>query len=648
MNIFHLAHARDEESPRSVMMRTAYANGFGSVSAIARAFGAKESRQPLAWQMQQSKLVGQLASHEHLNGKQFLASFYKQLGRTSESPVEVMGLAVPAANIRTDAYSFCPDCIRADNHPSILDLNWLRSCPYHTCKLESACPACSREIRWTQLSGPYCQCGFDLRNTPRTFMRADSSHRILRIFRRQDQPALDRFIFALKALRYAPAREQAQSIVENAARVADCDEEVFKELLEASMLLHPCLPTKPLLAPWIASEDSWIKSQVHHLLNSKTDIADASGTCNCSELQLYQDEMVYALKISPTKLRSFLTRDLVQRVKGKEARWKYSAKKLCMLLEQSTTPSTAVMQAPALSPSNQGCSTYLSIDEAAVRLGVYPDAVRSAYSQGFISAFARKDAHGRRLLLAAAVEHFSATFAFVGQLATELNLPRTTLSAKLLHLGITPVSRHGFDEGLIPIYRRDDVTGEVRSALHNLAHYKSNAGRKPAGCSSRSGEAATSSTDTARALGVGVHDLKHLERNGYLVRSKNLKKGRYFTNSSVTNAQALLKTMISLKCFSAQLGMSSQTFSRRYIQSDYLKYIRIGSKTLVPVEQLHRIQEHRELFVSLCEADEILGAPIGHTANLIRMKKLTPLHSNEAGYISTVCLVRRNDINEIK
>lgn len=648
MNIFYLAHARHEESPRSVMMRTAYANGFGSVSAIARAFGAKESRQPFAWQMQQSKLVGQLASHEHLNGKQFLASFYKQLGRTSESPVEVMGLAVPAANIRTDAYSFCPDCIQADSHPSILDLNWLESCPYHTCKLESACPECSRDIRWTQLYGPHCQCGFDLRTTPRTFTRSDSSHRLLNIFRRKDQSALDRFIFALKALRYTPHLEQAQSIQEAAARVADCDAGVFEELMKASKRLYPCLTARPFLAPWMASEDPWIKSQIHFLLRSNANIADANGTCNCSEFQLYQDEMVYALKVSPTKLRSLLTRDLVQRAKGDEARWKYSAKKLCMLLEQPTTPSAAVKHASPLSHSIQDCGTYLTIDEAAVRLGVYPDAVRSAYSQGFMHALARKNAHGRRLLQAAAVDHFSATFAFVGQLATDLSLPRTTLSAKLLHLGIAPVSGHGFDEGLIPIYRRDDVTGEVRTALQNLAHYKSNSGRKPTGCSSRSGEEATSSTDTARALGVGVHDLKHLERHGHLIRSKNLKTGRYFTNSSVTNAQALLKSTVSLKCFSAQLGMSSQTFSRRYIQSDFLKYIRIGSKTLVPMEQLHRIQEHRDLFVSFCEADEIFGAPIGHTANLVRMKKLSPILPNEAGFVSTVRLVRRHDVNEIK
>ena len=648
MSIFHLAHACHEESPRSVLIRTAHANGFGSVSVMARAFGAKESLQPIAWQMKHSKLVSQLASHEHLNGKQFYASFYAQLGRTSESPVEVMGLSVPLANIRADAYSFCPDCIKAGTHPSILDLNWPQSCPYHDCKLESACPQCCRAIRWTQLSGPYCQCGFDLRNAPKTYMHSDSSHRLLKIFRTKNQPALDRFIFALKALRYTKHPEQAQKIQVAAARVADCDTEIFEELMEASKLIYPCLTLRPLLAPWMTSDDSWIKSQVQRMLRSKVDMAEAKETCNCSALQLYQDEMIHALKVSPTKLRSYLTRDLVQREKGDDTRWKYSAKKLCILLEQAAGLILPAEQPYTSPPSTQDCRIYLTIEEAAIRLGVYPDAVRSAYLRGFMQTGAMKGAHGRVLLQVATVDHFSENFVFVGQLATELGLPRTTLSAKLLHLGVTPISGPNLDGGLITVYRRKDVDNEIQSSLQNIAHYKSNAGRKPVGSASFTEEDSTSSTDTARVLGVVLHDLKHLERQGLITRANNQKAGRHFTNSSVATAKAMLEKMTTLKRFSALLGMSPQTFSRRYIQSGFLEHIRIGSKTLVSTEHIHRVQEHRDLFISFCEADEILSTSIGHTANLVRLKKLSPVRPSEIGYVSTVRLLRRHDINELK
>lgn len=615
---------------------------------MARAFGAKESLQPFAWQMKHSKLVTQLASHEHLNGKQFHESFYTQLGRTCESPVEVMGLTVPSANIRADAFSFCPECMQAGTHPSILDLSWLQSCPYHDCKLEPVCPQCSRGIRWTQLSGCHCPCGFDLRKGSRTFMHSDSSHRLLNIFRAKDQTAFGRFIFALRALRYNQHPEQAQSIQETAVRIADCETGVFDDLINASKLLYPCLTVRPLLAPWIASKDSWIKSQVDILLHSEADIADAEGTCNCSALQLYQDEMIHALKISATKLRSFLTRDLVQRDKGDETRWKYSAKKLCVLLKQSTVLNISA-EPPATSlPSIKDCSTYLTIEEAAIRVGVYPEAIRSALSKGFMQVGLKRGTHAKTLLQATTVDHFSESFGFVGQLATDLSLPRTTLSAKLLHLGVTPISGPDIDGGLTTIYRRDDINDQVKASLKNLARYKSNAGRKPSGSASISGEESTSSADAARYLGFVLHDLKHLERQGFITRARSIKVGRHFTSSSVATAKTTFENMTSLGSFSAKFGMTPQTFSRRYIQSNFLEHIRIGSKTLLSMEQIQRVKEHRDLFISFCEADEILGTPIGHTANLVRLKKLKPVLPDETGYISTVRLLRRHDVNKIK
>ncbi|AXQ49364.1 hypothetical protein DZC31_21460 [Stenotrophomonas rhizophila] len=68
MKLFFLAHGSDEESPRNVLIRTALANGFGSVTAMARAMGSKESRQPFAWQMRHSKLVTELSKNTALNG----------------------------------------------------------------------------------------------------------------------------------------------------------------------------------------------------------------------------------------------------------------------------------------------------------------------------------------------------------------------------------------------------------------------------------------------------------------------------------------------------------------------------------------------------------------------------------------------------
>lgn len=647
MMIFHLAHAREEESPRSVLIRTAYANGLGSVAAMGRAFGAKESLQPFAWQMKHSTLVSHLASHEDLNGHQFHAGFYTQLGRTSESPVEVMGLVVPSACIRTNAYSFCPECIKAGSHSSILDLRWVDSCPAHDCELESACPRCLRGIRWTLLTGVHCQCGFDLGKTPKKHLYSDSSHRLLNIFRTKDQPALERFIFALRALRSEKYPDQSRAILDHAARIAERDEAIFDELVQASTRLYPCLPMRALLAPWLISQDPWVEAQVQRLLQASTVKTDESGACTCAALELYQDEMVCTLKISPTKLRSLLTRDLIQRKKGDGVRWKYSAKKLCKLLEEPQVPAAPADSADAASLAAEN-STPLTLEEAAIRLGVYPEAVRRACSLDLFQPKAIKGLQGRILLPAEAVDHFSENFVFVGQLAVDLGLPRTTLSAKLLHLNVLPISGPTVDGGLVTVYRQTDVSGEVRASLQVLTHYKSNAGRKHKSLSSFPVEETVSSANTARALGVVLHDLKHLEREGFIQRAQTAKTGRHFTADSVAEASSRLNKMVTLKVFSTRLGMTPQTFSRRYIQSEFVPHIRLGSKTLLSLDEVERIQQHRELYVTFCEADQMLVATNGHTANLVRLKRLSPLGPDEFGYVSTVRLLHRHDVDQIK
>ncbi|MDT4790011.1 TniQ [compost metagenome] len=645
MKIFFLAHGRHEESPRSVLIRTAVANGFGSVSAMARAFGSKDSRQPIAWQMRHSKLITELSRNSDLNGGQFQGSFYTQNGPTSESPVEIMGLKVPAAAIRADAYNFCPECLRDGGHRSIQDLIWLETCPYHGCQYGAACPNCQRTIHWTQLVGNLCRCGYDLCNGPTVASQSKASRLVLNFFRTRDQAALDRFIFALRALRYETQSDRS-SVLEMAARVANCEEQALDELLVIASERYPCLPVRALIAPWMISSDEWISGQVARLLQANAPMSKAVGACHCSELKLYQDEMLKALQASSKKLRSLLLRNLVQRGKQGKVRWLYSAINLCKLLETHTSIPLAADNAPEVPPT-EADNDMVTIEEAAVRLGVYPDAVRNALSHGFMQTNLQKGARGRTMLHAAAVDQFTTDFAFIGQLADEIDLPRTTLSAKLLHLGVQPVSGPLIDGGLVTIYRRADLGPQLLQALQDLDRYKSNSGRKkcPISCDTLPPDDSCVSAVAARMLEVSLHDLRHLHELGYLKRAVGSK--RRFTTNSVLTTKSLLEEMLTLKNCADEVAMSSQTFSRRFVQSGFIEHWRLGSKTLIPKKQLTRVQEHCRLFVSFCEADSILSAPLGHSANLAKTGKLHPVLPNDPGYVSTVRLLHRGDVEKI-
>lgn len=646
MKLFFLAHGRHEESPRSVLIRTAVANGFGSVSAIARAFGSKDSRQPFAWQMRHSKLITELSRNSDLNGDRFQGSFYTQNGPTSESPVEVMGLLVPAAAIRADAYNFCPECLRDGWHRSVQDLIWLETCPYHECQYGFACPNCQRTIHWTQLVGNLCQCGYDLCNGPTVASQSRASRLVLSFFRSRDQAALDRFIFALRALRYE-AKSDRSTVLEMAARVASCEEQALDELLATSRERTPCLPVRAHIAPWMTSNDEWISGQVARLLTAEAPMGKVISACHCSELKLYQEEMLKALQASPKKLRSLLVRNLVQREKHGKVRWLYSAINLCKLLEMHRSiPIATNCTLEALSADAD--DEMITIEEAAVRIGVYPDAVRNALLHGYMQTDLQKGPRGRTMLHTAVVDQFRTDFAFIGQLADEMELPRTTLSAKLLHFGVQPVSGPLIDGGLVTIYRRADLPPQLLLALQGLERYKSNSGRKKGSvsCNTLPSSESCVSTVVARILEVSLHDLRHLHELGYLERAEGSK--RRFTARSVFTTKSLLEEMLTLKNCAAKVALSSQTFSRRFVQSGFIEHLRLGSKTLIPKKQLARVQEHRQFFVSFCEADNILNAPLGYSANLARTGKILPIMPDDPGYVSTVRLLRREDIAKIQ
>lgn len=649
MKIFFLAHAQREESPRSVLIRTARKNGFESVAVMARQAGSKESLQPISWQLQSSKLIQELGFNTNLNGDRFVESFYVQVGRTTESPIRVMGLQVPANAIHAESFTYCNDCAENGVYYSIQDLVWLSSCPYHDRVYGSKCPSCERPIRWTHLRGHQCHCGFDFRQAENPPLHSKASHLLLEIFRAKDQLSLDRFIFALRALRYSKSSPHNAHTVEVAARIAACEYMVLDELLAEAREQFPCLPVRPLVAVWMTSNDPWIKSQVSRLLVTHASNSPTSGPCCCSDLRLHQDEMCHALNVSVKKLRSLLTRDLVQREKHRKTRWVYSSKSLCSLLDGHSSMAlkseTQSIGAPHIQPGD-----LLTIEAVATFLGVYPAAVRNALACGFMGGFARKGGSGRALIHQRSADEFNNNFIFIGQLANDLNLPRTTLSAKLLHLGVKPVSGPLIDGGLVTIYRRKDIDNDLQHKLRKLNTYKTNAGRKSAAARfvvSPSAEQVPSSA-VAQALGVSLHDLKHLERLGYLVRAEGAHLKRRYTIASVSTAKSALAEMLPLKVFSNEISMSPPTFSRRFLQSGYLEHIRVGTKVLIPSQQMALVKEHRMLFLSFCEADEILGTPFGHSSNLVKTGRLKPVAKTDQGYVSTVRLLRRCDIEKIR
>lgn len=652
MKLFFLAHAAKEESPRSVLMRTAYNNGYRSVTAFARHLGAKETLQPFHWQMQHSRLIQRLGANTQLNGSRFIKGFYSQTSHvTSQSPVTVMGLAVPAACIRVESFPFCPECLKDGFHRFTQDLTWLDSCPFHRLSYVSACPECERPIRWTKLYEHHCKCGYDLRQTPTRTDQSVCSQIILGIFRRADQAALDRFMFCLNALRYSdlPSNSERSAALDLAATLADSDANSFDMTIERSFALFPCLPLQAHLAPWAASSDAWIKAQIARLSVSKdATTAPHRDDCRCDQFYLFHNEICHALNVSPKRIRGLMHTKYIQRSRIDTRRWKYFAPKLCQLINASNVNAESPTTATAISSRDRAHDTYLTVSQAAIKLGLYADAVRSAIKTGLLQQALTHFKGKSQMIECSEFDRFTETYIFVGQLAADLGLPKTTLTAKLIHCGIAPISGPSLDRGLIAIYRRSDLTEETLKQVRLLKHYETNAGRKAANSVVNVTTSTVPSSHVARILNLPIIHLKHLQDLGYLDIAKSDKPGRHFTTRSVENSKRWLQSMISLPDCAKLFSLSSPTFSRRFIQSGFLSIVKIGNTTLISRSDIQRIQKNVDHFLTCFEADKELGAPLGHANNLVRTGRLIPATEVATGGVGTVILVHRSDIEAIR
>ncbi|MDP2245681.1 hypothetical protein [Pseudomonas sp.] len=338
----------------------------------------------------------------------------------------------------------------------------------------------------------------------------------------------------------------------------------------------------------------------------------------------------------------------IQRSRIDTRRWKYFAPKLCQLINASNVNAESPTTATAISSRDRAHDTYLTVSQAAIKLGLYADAVRSAIKTGLLQQALTHFKGKSQMIECSEFDRFTETYIFVGQLAADLGLPKTTLTAKLIHCGIAPISGPSLDRGLIAIYRRSDLTEETLKQVRLLKHYETNAGRKAANSVVNVTTSTVPSSHVARILNLPIIHLKHLQDLGYLDIAKSDKPGRHFTTRSVENSKRWLQSMISLPDCAKLFSLSSPTFSRRFIQSGFLSIVKIGNTTLISRSDIQRIQKNVDHFLTCFEADKELGAPLGHANNLVRTGRLIPATEVATGGVGTVILVHRSDIEAIR
>lgn len=632
-----------DESPKSLLVRTACANGFRSVAHMARSLiPATLNAQPLSWQLQNSELVQVIAGDAGEYRELFLSGFYKQLSRvTADSPVIFSGVATPLTKLRGAKYAFCVECARDGWQRFSQDLAILETCPHHHCEFVHQCPDCETPLSWHQLDGTHCKCGFDLLSLEATRGTAHGSEAALRTYLSQDQEAVARLYASVRALRVEDGStiQARQERLAKAGLIATAHRTALENAIQTARTLNPGLPKSLVLAPWKAIADGWIKEVV-------SEIDEAWKDENSSNLEVfpepkiyfYRDELTSAFRVSPAKIVTLLKTNLLFRGKRKAgASWTY----------QSPDWNAAMTQAHENSAGrgNHQRDTQVDIHTAASMLNTYPEAVRRAVKAGVIPSVENKNIGV--FITRESIDKFKKENIFIGDLAMSLGASNTTLQARLKAVGIVPFSGYRIDGGLVSIYKRSDLDQDKIKKSLELKTYPNSTGRKT---TKSANNKILSSTDVAALLGVPMQRLQHFQNFGLLTPATRTEIDtdfrRYFTVTSVTRTKKWIESSVTMEDATAETKLSPQALTRRFISTGFIKVIKIGRSAFLSDSDLTKIKEHLKNYCSCDQADKYLNAPTGHTSNLISTRRAKTVPATETG-IDSIRLLRWSDVKNL-
>lgn len=635
--------ARSEESPRSLLIRTAYHNGFKSVAKMIASLKGEHNARPFDWQLNNSSISKLFASLD-TNASAPLPFYRSASPITRGAPVLINDIAIPLTLLKTKKHSICPACLAEGWQKYIQDFVILESCPYHHYSYIEQCPSCMQDLSWTECNGVLCKCGYDLRNSPKIYKFCKFANQLLLTFRNKNQKVFDSFLINLQALRYSykTSRTEAKAIADLALDIAVSRDPVkVKAAIQRSMDEHESAPGLLFVAPWLLSDDEEIRNGANSFMPSPIEGSKREpSTTQLRNFWLRRDELD-AVGINQLKLQTLSKLELITKVKVKtNTPLQYHSNNWAAVfasLGSTGTRTTATTTA-----------SHFDVDQAALYLDVYPEVVRRAVKTGFMAKNLKKGASGKLLIDASEVSAFLRKYVFVGPLAKQLNTPNTTLAARLAAVGILPVSGPNVDGGLVTIYDKGTLDESKISIALTAKTYSNNAGRKLH--TMKPSDAHISSTDTAKILGIEVQRLKYLEKIGFLIQETPpqflCENRRYFTKKSVNSTQKKLSNSITIEILTAELDISPSTFDRRFIKSGFSIPIALGKRLLISNQDAFAIRKNLQTYCSCDQADKYLKAPKGHASNLISTGRLRVVPTSESR-IHTVRLIKWAEIQAL-
>lgn len=146
------------ESPRSLLMRMAHYNGFGTVRTMCAYFGVR----PRRWVglLDKDSLLLKLIENEQVIFAEYLRNSFYTVASGNAHFIKAGGVSLPRGAC-PDYFLYCPKCVEIAQSLVFHDIPNIEMCITHGVELVTQCPNCQISQHWYEAQLFRCKCGFE-------------------------------------------------------------------------------------------------------------------------------------------------------------------------------------------------------------------------------------------------------------------------------------------------------------------------------------------------------------------------------------------------------------------------------------------------------------------------------------------------------
>lgn len=282
-------------------------------------------------------------------------------------------------------------------------------------------------------------------------------------------------------------------------------------------------------------------------------------------------------------------------------------------------------------------------------LNVHPEIVRHLGLNDWLK-MEKKKVNGfiKNVTTASDFEVFNNSYILVGTLAHKFSVNSTNLAEKLKHYGINPIAGPHIDGFKTTLFYKNDVERITRAMITGLEHYHTNTGRLSHNRTKQvyyesDSELYISLKEAAQELHISPAKVAVLIQNHILKKDEGNHNVIMVDHASI---HALIKALqrtdfISLPEAAKQLECAINWLHINWIRTSYMKLYDYIYWKFVSIEDINKVKMIQNEYMTAIEASKLLGM---HRTHIINLKAQGKINSVSFGESNSINLYRRKDV----